>query len=223
MRISLRENIYSSIKEDILTCRVLPNSDLREQSLAEKFSVSKSPVRDALLRLEQERLVVVLPRQGYRVAPISIVDAREMFQLRKVLEPACAEAAAQNATDRQVAELESFRSLDGPNVPDVFIEYNRGFHFAVCRASGNARMARIACDLIEQMERMIRFSVGTVSSNDKTSLVREHGGIIDAIVGRDRRLAATLVRQHVADAEKRVMSGLSRAAVQMMSEEELMS
>lgn len=215
MQISLRENIYKSIKADILQCRLMPNSDLREQSLAERFSVSKSPVRDALLRLEQDRLVVVIPRQGYRVAPIMLEDAREMFQLRKVLESACVDAAAAGAPSHRLAELEKYRVFDGPNEPDAFIEYNRAFHFALCQASGNVRMARLACDVIEQMERMIRFSVNSVPVQDIPALVKEHGAIIDAIIARDRRQAARLVREHIMAAEKRVVTGLTRAAVQM--------
>lgn len=198
----------------------MPNSDLREQSLAQQFSVSKSPVRDALLRLKEDRLVVVLPRQGYRVAPISLEDAREMFQLRKVLESACADAAAARAPSPHLSEIDRFRAFDGSNNPDGFIEYNRAFHFAICRASGNSRMARSAYELIEQMERMIRFSVNSLPSQDIPTLVREHCAIIDAIHAGDRRQAARLVRQHIASAEKRVITGLTRVAVQMHSLQE---
>lgn len=211
---SLRRNVYEALKSEILECRLPPNSDLREQSLAERFVVSKSPVREALLRLEQERLVTVIPRQGYRVAPISVDDAREMFGLRKVLEAACATAAAAEAPDEILAALDAFRTLpSGENETgnDAFIAYNRAFHSAVCNASGNKRMARLTIDLIEQMERMVRFSVNTASAN--SLLLEEHGRIIDAIQGRDRRAALRLIKQHISQAERRVINSLSRAAV----------
>src|ERR1700754_3432781 len=108
---SLSQNVYHALKRDILECKLLPNSDLREQLLAQRFVVSKSPVREALLRLEQERLVTVAPRQGYRVAPLSLEDAREMFELRKVLEAACAEAATAGASAETLAGLDGYRKL----------------------------------------------------------------------------------------------------------------
>lgn len=213
---SLSQNVYQALKSEILECRLLPNTDLREQSLAQRFVVSKSPVREALLRLEQERLVTVLPRQGYRVAPISIEDAREMFGLRKVLEAACAEAAAMDAPTQVLAALDTFRTLDavesGPG-NDTFIAYNRAFHSAVCNASGNKRMARVAIDLIAQMERMVRYSVNAFKTSASDVLIEEHGRIIDAIQQRDRRTASRLIKQHISQAERRVINSLSRAAI----------
>jgi DNA-binding GntR family transcriptional regulator len=214
-QLSLRQNVYDLLKSDILKCRLPPNSDLREQSLAERFVVSKSPVRDALLRLEQERLVTVIPRQGYRVAPISIEDARETFGLRKVLEAACVEAAAADASDETLAGLSVFRGLQGAESKignDVFIAYNCAFHSAICIASGNKRMARVAIDLIEQMERMVRYSVEALEASSIV-LIEEHGRVIDAIQQRDRRTASRLMKEHISQAERRVINSLSRAAI----------
>jgi DNA-binding GntR family transcriptional regulator len=215
-QLSLSQNVYQVLKSEILECKLLPNSDLREQLLAQRFVVSKSPVREALLRLEQERLVTVSPRQGYRVAPLSLEDAREMFELRKVLEASCAEAAVANATPETLAGLDAFRTLTvarGEDRTNAFIKYNRSFHSAICLTSGNARMARLAIDLIEQMERMIRFSVDAVPAEEKDVLLAEHGEIIDAMQGGDRRGAVRLIKLHIADAEKRVVGSLAYAAV----------
>src|SRR5690606_7805409 len=108
------------------------------------------------------------------------------------LESACAEAAASNGAPGTLARLDAFRTLDpdGSEDPtDTFIKYNRAFHIAVCECSGNSRMTRLATDLIEQMERMIRFSVDAVPAQNKCVLLQEHGEIIDAIQGGDRRKA----------------------------------
>jgi DNA-binding GntR family transcriptional regulator len=213
---SLSQNVYQALKRDILECRLLPNSDLREQLLAQRFVVSKSPVREALLRLEQERLITVAPRQGYRVASLSLEDASESFDLRKVLESACAEAAAANASTAVLGGLDQYRTLDvldGEDPTDKFIRYNRAFHSAICMISGNARLARITIDLIDQMERMIRLSVNSVPLAGRDVLLGEHGDIIDAIQAGDRRKVIRLIRQHISGAEKRVLSGLTYAAV----------
>ena len=73
----LRDNVYESLRSDILTCHFAPGDDMREQDLAERYAVSRQPVREALLRLEREHLVTVQPRQGYRVNPISLADAAQ--------------------------------------------------------------------------------------------------------------------------------------------------
>ena len=73
----LRDNVYNSLRSDILMCRFLPGDDMREQELAERYAVSRQPVREALLRLEREHLVTVTPRQGYRVNQIGRASCRE--------------------------------------------------------------------------------------------------------------------------------------------------
>jgi DNA-binding GntR family transcriptional regulator len=95
----LRENIYDLLRSDILACRFAPGDEMREQDLAERYSVSRQPVRDALLRLQREHLVTVQPRQGYRVTPISLSDARDLLRFRLALEPACVAEAIESAPD----------------------------------------------------------------------------------------------------------------------------
>ena len=104
----LRDNVYESLRADILTCRLAPGDDMREQELAERYAVSRQPVREALLRLEREHLVTVQPRQGYRVNPISLSDARDLLRFRLALEPACVAEAIENAADDVLKALDEF-------------------------------------------------------------------------------------------------------------------
>jgi len=206
----LRDNVYAAIREEILTCRLMPGAELREQDLAARYEVSRQPVRDALLRLEREHLITVNPRQGYQVNPISISDAQDIFHFRLALEPACAVEAIENASYETLADLDQYRSID----PDeAFIDYNRRFHSAVASASGNARMATVACDLIAQADRLVRISVDGIKGRDPARLIAEHAEVIDAIQQRDIRLARKLMRAHIAQAEKRIMTALSRSAI----------
>jgi len=95
----LRDNVYNSLRSDILMCRFLPGDDMREQELAERYAVSRQPVREALLRLEREHLVTVQPRQGYRVNPISISDARDLLRLRRSTHSASSVMATPNTAE----------------------------------------------------------------------------------------------------------------------------
>src|SRR6201996_6826461 len=120
----LRDNVYESLRADILACRLAPGDDMGEQELAERYAVSRQPVREALLRLEREHLVTVQPRQGYRVNPISLSDARDLLRFRLALEPACVDEAIENAGDATLKALDKFRRFAGNH--EDFITYNRG-------------------------------------------------------------------------------------------------
>ena len=85
----IRDDVYLKVRADILTCTLMPGSLLQEKDLAERYSVGRSPVRDALLRLQEQGLVKILPRKGYRVLPISLGDAQDLYDMRILLEKEC--------------------------------------------------------------------------------------------------------------------------------------
>jgi len=207
----LRDNVYESLRSDILSCRLAPGDDMREQELAERYAVSRQPVREALLRLEREHLVTVQPRQGYRVNPISLADARDLLRFRLALEPACVAEAIENARDETLKALNKFRRFSGNH--EDFIAYNRAFHTALAHASGNRRMAAALCDLIGQADRLVRVSVANVKGHNPAQLVAEHVALIEAMQGRDNRTAARIIKAHITQTEKRVLPALKRNAV----------
>ncbi|WP_027551624.1 GntR family transcriptional regulator [Bradyrhizobium sp. Cp5.3] len=207
----LRENIYDLLRADILACRLAPGDEMREQDLAERYSVSRQPVRDALLRLQREHLVTVQPRQGYRVTPISLADARDLLRFRLALEPACVAEAIESAPDSVLKSLDEFRRFSGSH--EDFIAYNRGFHTALAHASGNRRMAAALCDLIGQADRLVRVSVSNLRGHDPAKLVAEHVALIEAMQRREVRTATRIIKAHIAATEKRVLPALKRNAV----------
>src|SRR5260370_9683149 len=133
----LRENVYENLRSDILTCRLAPGEDMREQELAERYAVSRQPVREALLRLEREHLVTVQPRQGYRVNPISLSDARDLLRFRLALAPACVADAIDHAPDKDLKALDDFRHFAGDH--EDSIPYNRAFDSPLSHPAGNRR------------------------------------------------------------------------------------
>jgi DNA-binding GntR family transcriptional regulator len=203
----LRDRIYQGIRQSILSCELRPGQDLREQVLAERYRVSRSPIRDALLRLEQERLIIVLPRQGYRVTPISLASHDEITGLRRVIEPACAAAAAARARDAPVGDLDPFRAGPG-NMYVSYADYNDAFHKAVASLCGNARMAAVAIDLVDQYARFVHTGMLVIDPVSVDHLVAEHCLIIDAIQARDADRAADLSRKHVTTGSDVVLANL---------------
>jgi GntR family transcriptional regulator, rspAB operon transcriptional repressor len=207
----LRDNVYESLRADILNCRLAPGDDVREQDLAARYAVSRQPVREALLRLEREHLVTVQPRQGYRVNPISLSDARDLLRFRLALEPACVAEAIEHAPDKTLDALDGYRKFSGDH--EKFIAYNRAFHSALAHASGNRRMAGALCDLIGQADRLVRVSLANIRGHDPARLVAEHVEIIEAMQRRDARTALRLIKAHINQTEKRVLPALKRNAV----------
>lgn len=209
----LRETVYDVLRADMISCRLPPGIDIREQELAQRFGVSKSPVRDALMRLEREGLVITLPRQGYRVAPVSLPDVQDMFGLREALEHASMERIVRHASEAQLAELDSFRRFTPDEWNGGFVEYNREFHRTLARISGNARMRDHLFDLMDQMDRAVQLSINSLKRGDPQAVVNEHIEIIDMLQARDANRAQRLIRRHVSQAGKRVVQAMSRVIV----------
>ena len=209
----LHVDVFRALRQDILSCRLAPGEELREAELAERFEVSKSPVRDALSRLVHEGLVVVMPRQGYRVAAISVKDVRDMLEYRAVLEGACARLVAETASDEGLRSLDHFRKFDPKKHKDGFISYNREFHRAVIGLCANARLARAAEGQIDQMDRVTTMSVNALPKHDPARVIAQHVEIIEALQRRDARRASALMSRHVLEARKRVCSALARLAI----------
>jgi GntR family transcriptional regulator, rspAB operon transcriptional repressor len=209
----LREKVYDELRADMISCRLAPGTEIRESELAARFGVSKSPVRDALMRLEREGLVITLPRQGYRVAPVSLADVQDMFHLRDALEQACVERITRRATDGQLAELDRFRRFAAADWPGGFVAYNREFHRTLARMAGNARMRDHLIDLIDQMERAVQLSVSSLKKGDPQTVVDEHAELIDALQARQAARAQRIVGRHIGGAGKRVMQAMARVVI----------
>jgi len=204
----LRDSVYKALRHAVLTCEFQPGQELREQVLAEKYRVSRSPIRDSLLRLEQERLVTVLPRQGYRVNPISSDDVEDLFGLRLIIAPACAAGAAR-ADDAAVRSLDRFRNAieDGAQEA-VFLEYDRAFHGALADLAGNARLASVEHSLIEEFDRLVMIGLGGFQASGVSDVVAEHDAIIEAILAHDSETAYRLSCDHVARGQARIRVAL---------------
>lgn len=209
----LRETVYEQLRAEMISCKLAPGTEMREAELAARFDMSKSPVRDALMRLEREGLVITLPRQGYRVAPVSLTDVLDMFHLRAALERACMERIVLHASDEQLEALNSFRRFDAGAWQGGFVAFNRAFHRRIAELGGNARMRDQLNDLIDLMERAVQVSVASIKKGDPQALVNQHVEIIDALQARAVKRAQRLAEQHIVAAGKRVSNAIARSVI----------
>jgi DNA-binding GntR family transcriptional regulator len=208
------DGAYEHLKRLILTGGLAPGVELREGALTESSGFGRTPVREALRRLVQEGFVEVRPRQGYRVAVVTLASVRDLFEMRLLLEPAAAELAATRASQEDLAALhdlahESYVPGD-PNSYERFLERNREFHVRVAKAAGNERLASTLRVLLEEMQRL--FFISLSGDGTAVELVHEHHELHDALLARDAARARLVVIDQIEASRSRVMAGLLAGA-----------
>lgn len=215
----IRDGVYEKIRADILACVLAPGSRVFENDLAQRYNVSKSPVRDALLRLQEQGLIEVLPRKGYLIRPISIGDAHDLYEMRLLLEKSCIRRACEEASDEDLASLDKFRIVENGNLAH-WVTYNRDFHRRIAELSGNARMAKMANEVIDQFDRLTFVGVSNAPSPQSTQIsgasekfVAEHCEIIDALQARDRSQVTSLINKHIRKSQKRLFTVLENPPI----------
>jgi DNA-binding GntR family transcriptional regulator len=189
----------------------MPGSQVTEQSLAERYGLTRAAVRAALGRLRQQRWIEVSPRKGYVVRPLTLRDIRDLYAVRSLLEPAAAELAARNATESDLAHLQELAHLttyEGSEYQAIkgFLEANTRFHVAVASASGNERLAHVLQELLAEMERMMHF--GLSAANRNFEMRQEHDELVHALLSRDLDGAAKAVLDQLGTSQRMVESVL---------------
>lgn len=206
----LREIVFETLREAIIQGRLRPGERMMEIQLAEEMGVSRTPVREAIRKLELEGFVVMVPRKGAFVAGISIKDIVNVFEVRAAMEALAAGLAAERITSEEMEELE--RSLvqinevsSRDNIDDI-VALDSSFHDIIYRASRNERLIQIVTHLQEQIH---RFRTASLSQPGRTKwALGEHKKIVEAISDRNVELAQSLAREHIENAEQSMLNAL---------------
>lgn len=210
-----RERVYERVRRDIISCALMPGREIRESALAGHFGVSKSPVRDAMQKLEAEGLVEVEPRRGYRVAQVRVEDAEHALELRIILETAAVRRAARVASAAGLATLDAFRTPDRTSI-EAFAAGNGHFHTTLSTLSGNPRLAAEVRRVMEYYRRLCVVSLATLATEHDETFARplaDHVAIIDALQARRGAEAARRLTLHINRSRRSVLRGLSSRAV----------
>lgn len=200
----LRDIVFENLRNAILEGDLKAGKRLMEVQLAEQLGVSRTPIREAIRKLELEGLVVMLPRKGAYVANMSFKDLIDVLEIRASLEGLAAYLAAERRRDEDIVELErvakefekSVRETDIDNVLKKDIE----FHEKIFLMANNKKLYHLITSLWEQVH---RFRVTYVSNYDASlSLVDEHNKILEAIKSGDSELAKKYATEHIELAEQ---------------------
>lgn len=209
------DRAYDQIRTLILTGKLAPGVQLREEQLAELCGVSRTPVRDALRRLEGEMFVVRSGSQRTFVADWSHEDVDEMFTLRGMLESHAAIRAARRMSRSQLAELRRLNAaiehaISGPR-PDVqsFLDHNRAFHTIILDAAASPRLSATLATLVEQP--VVRRTALLYSMDQLARSANEHNELIAAFEAADAEWAGAVMHGHI----RRAFHAFAKASPQV--------
>lgn len=200
---SLREVVFEAMREAILTQVLKPGERLMEVQLAEEMGVSRTPVREAIKKLESEGFVVMVPRKGAYVAELSPIDMQELYEIRSGLEILACALAAERATQEEIEEMQNFLNqatehFASENITGI-VKYDIGFHGLIYQATRNERLIAVLNNISQQVYRIRAASILLPGRKDES--LEEHKKILEAISLRDIDLAQRLAREHIEHAE----------------------
>jgi DNA-binding GntR family transcriptional regulator len=205
---SLSEVITETLREGILAGEFPEGEFLRQQILANRYGVSEGVIREALLRLETEGLVVVERRRGARVSQLSIEEIKEIYELRILLEEMLARHAAHRISSNDLSEAARLlKVMDQEHDPVQWLEHNREFHNILYRAGRGPRFLRFANDLRVMVERYLRLSLAVVHTLSVGQ--EEHREILEAFRAHDPERASRAVAAHLKGTRDRIASFLA--------------
>jgi len=211
---STESNTYRRLKLMILGGEIPHGEPLVERSVATRLGVSRTPVRETILRLEREGLVRIVEGKGAFVASYTIEDVIEIYQVRLGLEPVAARLACDHVVEADLAffeeQFEHFKTR--PSLRDdgsgTWEKLGRDFHSMVIRSSRNARLIRIVEGMQDQID-LVRGLGRTISKNTTSaSTLQEHLDILSALRARDPERAEQAVRVHLENGLRHRLDGL---------------
>jgi len=207
---SLTDRAYVLLREEIITCTLRPGTEIGEQDLALRLTMSKTPVREALARLTLEGLVEAFPRRGYRITPVTLKDITDIFTVRKALECAAAELAAVRMSDDDLDALEAMANhtyRHDVSVPVLeFVDANKTFHVAIAQGARVPRLDALIRGYLEECSRL--FYLGATIRDVTPETQGDHGRIVKSLRKRDPAAAREAMAQHTENTRRGLLNAL---------------
>lgn len=195
----LRDVVFNTLRQAILKGELKPGERLMEIQLADRLGVSRTPIREAIRKLELEGLVVMIPRKGAEVAKITEKDLKDVLEVRCALEELAVELACAKITASQVEELKNcmneFNELIGKKDVTALAEKDEQFHDIIFAATNNDRLVQLLNNLREQM---YRYRVEYLKdSNAHGMLIEEHQAIVQNLESGNVAEAKKIINDHI--------------------------
>jgi DNA-binding GntR family transcriptional regulator len=206
------DRAYKILKDQIVSLRLEPGSVINEAALIEELRMGRSPIRDALRRLEQDGFIVILPRQGTLVADSGLSDFHEIFELRHELEGLAAYLAAKRAKPFHLKALqELLLEVDDnsdPRVHERDLEIDTRFHQIIRDAAANRHLKKTLEKLVSHSIRL--FYLADTRSASAVDQITDYRAIYNSIQARDADGARELMQAHIRTSQDRIQVSLAR-------------
>lgn len=203
----LRKDIVDILRDLIISGELKPGERLVEPDMAEKLGVSRTPVREAFFRLESEGFVTVIPRKGAIVAPFSIKDAEELYEILIELEGLAAKLSCENMSPAEIEKIKKIeQKIQLCETYEERIALNQQFHNTYLKYSKNDLLISILENLHQKMSRYSCFVFKYPERLKKS--IQEHDQIVDAFESKDSKKAGTLVENHINNSKKILLNAL---------------
>ncbi len=203
----LRDVVFNTLRQAILTGELKPGERLMEIHLANKLGVSRTPIREAIRKLELEGLVTMIPRRGAEVAQITEKSMNDVLEVRRAMDALCVELACDRITPEELEQLKEacdvFEAAVKTRDVKKIAQADVALHDIILRATGNQRLIQLVNNLSEQMYRY-RFEYIKDSSQHER-LVEEHRVIYQSIVQKDKETASQAAKTHIDNQEKSII------------------
>ncbi|MDO4473281.1 MAG: GntR family transcriptional regulator [Eubacteriales bacterium] len=207
----LRDVVFNTLRQAILRGELKPGERLMEIQLANKLGVSRTPIREAIRKLELEGLVLMIPRRGAEVAEIKEKSLKDVLEVREALEELSVQLACEHITEEQIVEMkaaaEEFRrSLRSKDITKI-AQADVHFHDVINAATDNQKLVQLLNNLREQMYRFRVEYLKNVSVY--TNVLDEHEALMEAIINKDKAKATEIISIHIAN-QSREVTGVIR-------------
>jgi DNA-binding GntR family transcriptional regulator len=201
---SLSEQAYEQIRQRIVTLNLAPSSVVDEALLQQELGLGRTPIREALKRLELERLITIIPRRGIFVTPINLTDLQRLYEVRLNLECLATELAAQRGTAvhwQQMASILNQIDEVGPISPEQLIAVDEGCHRIIYQAADNQFLTQTLSALFPLSLRMWHVALSKLGNKKETIIeykhIVEHREIMVALQEERVLEAVSLMRRHI--------------------------
>ncbi len=207
----LRDVVFNTLRQAIIKGELKPGERLLEIQLAGKLGVSRTPIREAIRKLELEGLVTMIPRRGATVAGITKKHLQDVLEIRKALEELAIELACGRMTEEELEELEEQQKRFEADIASddslMLANIDEGFHDRIYASTRNERLVQMLDNLREQM---YRYRLEYIKDKDKRQMVIvEHNRIIRALSLRHVEEARQAIREHIDNQEITVLHSIS--------------
>lgn len=203
----LRDVVFNTLRQAILTGELKPGERLMEIHLANRLGVSRTPIREAIRKLELEGLVTMIPRRGAEVAQITEKSMNDVLEVRRAMDALCAELACERITEEELQALkaacDAFEQTVKTRDVKVIAQADVALHDIIVKATGNQRLIQLVHNLSEQMYRYRFEYIKDYSQHEK--LVEEHRIIYNSIVNKDVETASEAAKTHIDNQKKAII------------------